>query len=71
MFINFFSDAYASTFVRYFASLGNNLVVGCSQAAYGGELFIFSTSDTSVTLCNLFVERSKMRRSFSYNSNLD
>lgn len=70
-----FLDAYASTFVRYFASLGKNIVVGCSQAAYGGKLFIFSTSDTSVTLWNLFVERchcsqSIMCRAYSYNSNL-
>lgn len=70
-----FADAYASTFVRYFASLGNNIVVGCSQAAYGGKLFIFSTADTSVNFWNLFVERyhcsqSIMCRAYSYNSNL-
>lgn len=33
-----FSDAFFSTFIRYFASLGDNVLIGCGQDAYGGEL---------------------------------
>lgn len=54
----YFPDAFASNHQRLFASLGNNIYVGCNQDAYGGKF--------NLTTSNRFVPLLKMKYNLSH-----